>query len=89
MAGPSYYVHFRKTSGDPNIVQGQIVANAQAPTADFDASAMAPQDTTNYGVLEVSQADWQAMSANIEGGSFGKHVDNPETTPVLADGDPT
>jgi hypothetical protein len=72
-------------------VQGQIVANHFNGASAFDATLFKyKKDDTNYGVLEVSDTDYAAMETSAtSGGTYGKHVDDPEGTPVLADGDPT
>lgn len=85
-----YYLWFRKTTGaEPDIKQGQIVGNLFNGVMAYDAALLKHQDDTNYGVLETDQANHQAMETSIGvGGTYGKHVDDPEGTPVLADGDP-
>jgi len=91
MPGPSYYIWFRKTTGDPDFVQGQIAGNHKSYTMDYDANLFAhPTDPTNYGVLEVAEGDHTTMESSMaSGGTYGKHVDDPEGTPTLADGDPS
>jgi len=90
MPGPAYYIWFRKTTGaEPDIKQGQITGNHFNGVMDYNAASFAPLDPTNYGVLETDKTNHDAMEANIiAGGTYGKHVDDPEGTPVLADGDP-
>ena len=90
MAGPAYYLWFRKTTGaEPDMKQGQIAGNHFNGVMDYDAAAFAHADTVNYGVLETDQANHEAMETSIiAGGTYGKHVNDPETAPVLADGDP-
>jgi hypothetical protein len=89
MAGPCYYVHFRKTTGDPDFVQGRISGNHMNAVMDYTADEFAPEDATNYGVLETSLADFDAMQTNVASGTYGKHIDDPTGTPTLADGDPS
>ena len=90
MAVPCYYVWFRKTTGDPDFVQTQISGNHMNGIMEFDADTFAHADTTNYGVLEVAAGDFSTMDASMmSGGTYGKHVDDPEGTPTLADGDPS
>jgi hypothetical protein len=85
-----YYLWFRKTTGaEPDIKQGQIVGNHFNGVMAYDADVFKHQDDTDYGVLETDQTNHDAMETSIvSGGTYGKHVDDPEGTPVLADGDP-
>ena len=93
MAGPCYYVWFRLAAGD-GLLAGQIIGNHSCPTSDYDADSMRKTDgaaiDVDYGALETEPADFDAMESSVPTtGSYGKHVDDPEGTPTLADGDPS
>jgi hypothetical protein len=84
-----YYIWFRKTTGGFE-AQGSIIGNHFNGSMEFDEDEFSPEDTTNYGALEVTQAQHETMENNVvSGGTYGKHVADPETTPSLADGDPS
>ena len=89
----AYYIHFRETAGD-GLAAGEI-AGAMYSAGTFDATSMAKRDLdgaiSGYGVLEVTESDYNTMVSNFnEGaGTWGKHVDDPTGTPSLAAGDPS
>lgn len=90
--GPCYYVWFRKIA-DPLIPEekvGQITGNHENKVKDFIHGEMAHVDPVNYGVLEINEADYTEMQDSaMTTGTYGKHIENPTTTPTLADGNPT
>lgn len=90
MAGPCYYIWFRKTtSTEPNVKQGQIVGSHFNKLMDYDAVAFAHARNADYGVLQINKANYTAIEAYmIENNTCGKHVSDPEGTPVLNNGDP-
>jgi len=83
------YVWFRKTTGDETFPITMIVANHFRGDMEFSVDTCSPDDTDNYGVLEVSLEDFEYMQSHaMTGLGYGKHVDDPTGTPTLADGNP-